>query len=500
MPEDDKPEINNIVNNNLHIILIIFIVYGMISKFIIRLKGSLDSDCVNPGMICIDIWKNNNYLLNSYYFPANDPFWFSDILPFHLIPQIISNFDPLALKVVCYIIFLLIILVFAILIYNISNSRIAALTFAALFINIIPTSFAYYEYPACHNATLFFTGLLMLALINKKYKLNAKFIACILLIDLMVFSDSIFIAWFVIPFVVYYLVFYQEKTTESNIFLILLIASSVFTYVYKSFFISTLLSTPISIENMKTALGTNIPLYLSGLSYISTGEPYNFALYLIFLILLSYASISMIKSKKLLPIFVYFLVATLVISMGYIFTSISVDMSTTRYMIFILLSIYVIIALSNKWNNNAYAVLIFILLISSAISNYYFIDLGFQANKDELDLIEYLKDNNLKYGYGDYWDSNIITYLSRGDIEVLSSFVNYDDIEPYLWLSCKQWYDNRKNMNDDYFILVSKNVSLLKGDVDTYTKQISPKKILYFKNYIIYVFDGPAPINTESSI
>ena len=98
MPEDDKPEINNIVNNNLHIILIIFIVYGMISKFIIRLKGSLDSDCVNPGMICIDIWKNNNYLLNSYYFPANDPFWFSDILPFHLIPQIISNFDPLALK------------------------------------------------------------------------------------------------------------------------------------------------------------------------------------------------------------------------------------------------------------------------------------------------------------------------------------------------------------------------------------------------------------------
>lgn len=219
----------------------------MISKFIIRLKGSLDSDCVNPGMICIDIWKNNNYLLNSYYFPANDPFWFSDILPFHLIPQIISNFDPLALKIVCYIIFLLIILVFAILIYNISNSRIAALTFAALFINIIPTSFAYYEYPACHNATLFFTGLLMLALINKKYKLNAKFIACILLIDLMVFSDSIFIAWFVIPFVVYYLVFYQEKTTESNIFLILLIASSVFTYVYKSFFISTLLSTPISI-------------------------------------------------------------------------------------------------------------------------------------------------------------------------------------------------------------------------------------------------------------
>ena len=80
------------------LLLIFFIIIGITSKFLISINRSLNSDEVGPGIVSLEIWKHGDYFLNQFSFPTADPNIFSDILPFHLIPQIISNFDPNAIR------------------------------------------------------------------------------------------------------------------------------------------------------------------------------------------------------------------------------------------------------------------------------------------------------------------------------------------------------------------------------------------------------------------
>ena len=84
-------------------LLIMFIVYGLIGKLLISLNRSLDSDSVIAGIVSREIWVHKNLLLSQFYLPSSTPHIFSDILPFHLLPQIISNFDPIchSYNVIC---------------------------------------------------------------------------------------------------------------------------------------------------------------------------------------------------------------------------------------------------------------------------------------------------------------------------------------------------------------------------------------------------------------
>jgi len=195
----------------------------------------------------------------------------------------------------------------------------------------------------------------------------------------------------------------------------------------------------------------------------------------------------------------YLVISALVIFVGYVCTNLSVDISTVRYLTFTILSIYFIIALSYQKSNKIYAILILILLSSSAIANYTLINkYDYQVNKGELDLIGYLTENNLKYGYADYWDSNIITYLSKEKIVVSPVTIrSYKFLEPFRWLSCEKWFTRRieNNSTQGYFILVSPNRPFLKdADINEYIKYNSLTDNLRFRDYKIYVFDGRAPL------
>jgi hypothetical protein len=102
-----ESRVKNFVRNApvINVLLIIFIIYGLICKLAISLNFSLNSDDVDAGMVSLEIWVHQNFFLDSYYFPSADPFWFSDIIPFHLIPQISSDFNPMAIRIMSYLIF-----------------------------------------------------------------------------------------------------------------------------------------------------------------------------------------------------------------------------------------------------------------------------------------------------------------------------------------------------------------------------------------------------------
>ena len=141
------------------ILLIFFIIEGIISKFLISINRSLDSDGVCPGIVSLEIWRHKDYLLSQFSFNSADPNIFSDILPFHLVPQIISNFDPYAIRIMAFIIFLLIISIFSYLIYNITGEVLNVLIFSALLANLWPGSFYFFSQPSAHNGTMVFIGI-----------------------------------------------------------------------------------------------------------------------------------------------------------------------------------------------------------------------------------------------------------------------------------------------------------------------------------------------------
>ncbi len=74
--------------------------------------------------------------LQGFYFPFADPHVFSDLIPYHLLPQLFSGYSPVALALSAYIIFVVIILIFSVLVYNMTKNITSSLIFASLLVNI----------------------------------------------------------------------------------------------------------------------------------------------------------------------------------------------------------------------------------------------------------------------------------------------------------------------------------------------------------------------------
>ena len=85
------------------------------------------------------------------------------------------------------------------------------------------------------------------------------------------------------------------------------------------------------------------------------------------------------------------------------------------------------------------------LLVISAIAGSLSIStINPNPNEREFNLIADLKGQNLTNGYGTYWDSNIITYLSGETVIIRSTYFSPDDVMQDLLNSCDRWYTNRR--------------------------------------------------------
>ena len=98
---------NNYLKNDhlLNWILFLLIIYGLYLKLQSSLSIPLNSDSVLPGLFCREIFVHGNYFLKGYYFPFPDPHIFSELIPFHLLPQLLTRYDPKALCLTSYSIY-----------------------------------------------------------------------------------------------------------------------------------------------------------------------------------------------------------------------------------------------------------------------------------------------------------------------------------------------------------------------------------------------------------
>ena len=508
-----KIKINNTQTITLFfsVLLGILTVYGLITKFIFSINFPLHSDSVETGIVSMEIWRHHNFLLNQFYLPSADPLYFSETITFQLIPQILSNFSPFVLKIVSFVIFILALAVFGYITYFISKRIICVLVFFALMLNLTPNSYIFFTGPTNHIATIFFIGLFIVFILYNVHNKLINSIVFIILLNLIVYSDSLIILWFIIPWVLYNMCFYEQLNRQNILLLVSAVVTSSLTFFYKSYFSSNLFNgyTQLNFVTSFEQFFAHFTLYFKGLLLLFNGNLYNIIVDIQKVTILDYSLIvisgiilicfSYYWRREGLTFFHFFaFFSGLVTSCTYIFiTTISINIDTTRYLTFLCILIFVVLSIACK-NNHIISALLIMVIIINATASFSVISTTQNPNKEQLEMIDFLKSNQLYSGYGDYWDSNLITYLSNEQVIIRPVLINNDQITPFYWVSSKEWYN--VSSEKGYFILVkSDGVFLNTNSMIHYLSAHTPNKIIHYNNYDIYVFNEK-PILTEKII
>jgi hypothetical protein len=207
-----------------------------------------------------------------------------------------------------------------------------------------------------------------------------------------------------------------------------------------------------------------------------------------FLAIIGMAAMQSVREKNegLKKFYVLFISSSLIILAGCIFTSLNTGMGTARYLTFMALLVLMIISFAFSRSNRVYAALIVLLLVAGAALNITAAaSLDYKPNDQEQELISYLGSVGLSFGYGDYWDANVITYLSSENVTILPVSFTDGRIAPVQWLTCERWYDHRPA---EYFIIVRKD-SPDSDFMKAYVMSKPALEKLEYGNYDIYRFN-----------
>jgi hypothetical protein len=326
----------------------------------------------------------------------------------------------------------------------------------------------------------------------------------LLILALISFSDSLILLWYFVPFFVTNTLFaLLNRPFEMRKMSFPVISGIVVSLIYLvKGNISTLVKYPISLMTDKGLIFENFLLLSKGscllynhkLFEFSNTYKLNILAMIVILITIGityfvFSNISKTFSKN--PVWCLFVILSItLISIAYVFTSITINIYTTRYLTFPLILGLSIVALTYTQNmklQKVYLFLILSIIIINAGSNAELLKGGYeQPNREQYELIEYLKESNLTLGYGDYWDANLITYLSNEEIVIRPVRFNDAKITPFKWLSFEKWFTEQTKNNGDVFVVQS---YFQNEEIENLVHRNPPKKILKFGNYTIYVWD-----------
>lgn len=199
------------------------------------------------------------------------------------------------------------------------------------------------------------------------------------------------------------------------------------------------------------------------------------------------------------------------ISIIFTFTSISKDSSSARYFSFapVLFGIVIIRQFQtfdfSKGNTDFFKFckiicisisFVFVLNYIRKVEYKFFIDKQLRTERcydgKSMRLIQFLKDNNLSYGYSDFWHSSVISLFSKNDVRVRAVFsldVN-NRITRHNWFCKNSWYDEPANF------IISTEFADMFGLTESRIIQNygEPEKILSFEDYKIFVYEQPITV------
>jgi len=115
------------------------------------------------------------------------------------------------------------------------------------------------------------------------------------------------------------------------------------------------------------------------------------------------------------------------------------------------------------------------------------------ANITDEHTIATVKETDVRKGYGDYWDSNITTYLSRSSIMTIPVTCNSSQLQIYYWLIDSAWLTRKASstyliVNKDYETFKRCDGTLLETQFGSPNQRIviDSARTVYIYNYDIY--------------
>ena len=165
--------------------------------------------------------------------------------------------------------------------------------------------------------------------------------------------------------------------------------------------------------------------------------------------------------------------------------------------IFIMTSLYFLYNYVSKNKILSYIVDSFIIvyMISNLYTTYLTIrDNGKKVQKEKYELVNLLKRNNLKYGYGGTWNSLISYYLSDYKITVAPVAVYPNYIFPYKWYSDKRWYEDTEKHRGKVFLILDERDLVYRSNIINYYGL--PNDVLSCKGYEVLIYDKNPFIKT----
>lgn len=381
-------------------------------------------------------------------FPAMNPYLFLDMI-IGVPLQLLTGGSPEAIKFAGYLFYALIVASIVGLVFWMTRDKTRSILAGALLMCLgirteILLSQTLYHVPTMAAA------LIYTAYFYKVDERRPKELAVPLLLSVpILFSDLLFAFMFVVPFAILTVSRHirrpGEKIINSAFSTVYFIAAALFTmglkymlgYVGKPL----LLTTPSMLPDVLLSLAYDLARLLnSSLNYASNGVVA--ILFITWLCLLAYVVLrsdrGALHGNDRARYGLWMLaVASLVIMAGYIaFYTMSFD----RYLLPMIFFLVIGVALLyNPRDRSVAMALCFIMLVGIVLNASYLLKEP-APNAAHYALIDYLEENNLSYGYGDFNTANTITYLTHGKIKVLGCEYENGTVYLHNWLNERLWY------------------------------------------------------------
>jgi hypothetical protein len=104
------------------------------------------------------------------------------------------------------------------------------------------------------------------------------------------------------------------------------------------------------------------------------------------------------------------------------------------------------------------------------------------------ELAQLLLDNNLQYGFGTFWQANVVTVLTDNKVKTRPIYIENGRIFPMKWLSASSWYAEAAARGETFLILSAAEALALNWDSFASARGLNPFKTIQFKHYTVFIF------------
>lgn len=258
--------------------------------------------------------------------------------------------------------------------------------------------------------------------------------------------------------------------------------------------------TQAGIVDVSYALSVNLPLYVQCITslisqpcYELLGGLVNIMDILLAIIFLAVLGISVIRANKSARyLYILFLGSAIVILLGFIFSSLTEGLWSSRFLIFTALSVFAVISLTydeKNWTdklNLLLLALVVVLVLSTVPLSYSKLSSQYgHPNQEEYGLIAFVESKGYDFGYSDYGNANVITYLSKEGLIVRAVSIQGNTINACPWLASEKWYDQQSPR----FFYLSKTGTAFNSAMQIMTARHPPQQVDSCEEYNIYYYD-----------